>query len=112
MSILIRGMEMPENCMHCLLGFSMNFGVLCELTQTYRIDEKLTGRPPDCPLLPLPEKHGRLIDADELDSDIFRNGIAAAIGRRRIRYTVGDVRELLQHAPTIIPQSERRKHES
>ena len=60
--ILIRGMEMPKTCGDCPLS-------------ALRMDCKLTGRdishdwmkrkiPDWCPLVPLPEGHGRLIDAD------------------------------------------------
>lgn len=54
-SILIKGMEMPKNCLRC--------PIFCGLPYQYR-DEK--GRRPDCPLTELPP-HGRLIDADKLN---------------------------------------------
>lgn len=61
MSILIKGMEMPEDCFSCPLkeeGF-------CNITNAYagRINE----RNRDCPLVELPEHHGRLVDADYLE---------------------------------------------
>ena len=60
MSVLIKGMEMPEDCFSCPLkeeGF-------CNITNAYagRINERNS----DCPLVELPEHHGRLIDADEM----------------------------------------------
>lgn len=62
--ILIRGMEMPKTCGDCPLS-------------AFRMDCKLTGRdisrdwmkrkiPDWCPLVPLPEGHGRIVDAAEI----------------------------------------------
>lgn len=58
MSVVIKGMQMPEDCFSCPLkeeGF-------CNITNAYAgsINEKNS----DCPLMELPEHHGRLIDAD------------------------------------------------
>lgn len=53
MSILIRGMEMPQNCTEC--------HAMCR--------HHLNGRKfrhPNCPLIEVPTPHGRLIDADKL----------------------------------------------
>ena len=60
MSVLIKGIGMPEDCFSCPLkeeGF-------CNITNAYvgGINERNS----DCPLVELPETHGRLIDADEL----------------------------------------------
>lgn len=58
MSVLIKGMEMPENCLVCFVPCSL----LCDLDD---YDRKRI-RHPDCPLVEIPTPHGRLIDADEL----------------------------------------------
>ena len=60
MSVIVKGMEMPEDCFSCRLkeeGF-------CNLTDEVAND--IYKRNDDCPLIELPEKHGRLIDADEM----------------------------------------------
>lgn len=66
MSVLIKGMEMPENCLDCILsgdffckGKPLNF--------TGYIDEDK--RPDWCPLVNIPATHGRLIDVDKLKAD-------------------------------------------
>ena len=60
--ILIRGMEMPKNCEDCRLSYSDEYGTtICAACDdcAYSVS---------CPLLPLPEGHGRLIDADACHS--------------------------------------------
>ena len=57
MSVLIKGMKMPQNCTEC--------HVRCRL---YLNGRKF--RHPNCPLIEVPTPHGRLIDADKID---FRN---------------------------------------
>ena len=71
MSVIVKGMEMPENCGGC--RFIGSCGVLGNeewpdiesimFNDVIGIDGK---RDKDCPLRPLPEKHGRLGDLDEL----------------------------------------------
>ena len=62
--ILIRGMEMPKNCSSCkiicwnYLEYGIN-GILAKLSTS-------ESRDPNCPLVPLPEGHGRLGDLDAL----------------------------------------------
>lgn len=70
MSVLIKGMEIPENCLVCFVPCSL----LCDLDD---YDRKRI-RHPECPCVEIPTPHGRLIDADELvhklgvsDEDIY-----------------------------------------
>ena len=96
MSILIKGMEMPQNCLSCpLQGGTAD----CRLTQkTYNWG--LNERPSDCPLVPVPP-HGRLIDADALElASGFNTSTEYGLGR-------SDQLQAIKHnAPTIIPASE------
>lgn len=64
MSVVIKGMEMPEDCFSCPLkeeGY-------CNLTKAYA--GQIYKRNSDCPLVELPDHHGRLIDADEMCNDL------------------------------------------
>ena len=64
MSVVIKGMEIPEDCFSCPLkeeGF-------CNITKAYA--GLIYGRNSDCPLIELPEHHGRLIDADGMCNDL------------------------------------------
>jgi hypothetical protein len=58
MSVLIKNMRVPEDCFSCPLkeeGY-------CNLTNAYAV--LINERDSDCPLVSVPESHGRLIDAD------------------------------------------------
>ena len=59
MSILIKGMEMP-NCYNCTLES------ICSRWAKHDVEWQKQNRDEDCPLVELPAKHGRLIDADAL----------------------------------------------
>ena len=61
MSVLIKGMKMPENCAKCIC--SDDNARFCTVAHEYI---PMLGKPAFCPLVELPEKHGRLIDADEI----------------------------------------------
>ena len=64
MSILIKGMEMPQSCDDCRL----NNGISCYAVPEYTEDGvvgRTEDRPDWCPLVSVPP-HGRLIDADAL----------------------------------------------
>lgn len=73
MSILIKGMQMPDNCDVCIFSDWSNLHQTscCKLKayepgfQDYSIAYR-TQRSNICPLVELPEHHGRLIDADRL----------------------------------------------
>ena len=68
--ILIRGMEMPKyGCDHCFLRTG-NYCGRIEKNEGVVEYARKSERHPDCPLIPLPEGHGRLIDADALIKEI------------------------------------------
>lgn len=122
MSILIKGMEMPKNCIEC----PMQFGGMCYV-QPPEIDEPRVAenikeaskkRATWCPLIELPP-HGRLIDADAFlaeqrhlycENCARRKGIKN--GKMKFVYDIGDapcracgygdVLDDLDDAPTII----------
>lgn len=79
MSILIKGMEMPKNCMDCpFKGFDRvkGRGNICTINDSITLHAVLDGvdvkfvRMGDCPLVPVPP-HGRLIDADALRQSMY-----------------------------------------
>lgn len=77
MSVIVLGMEMPSGCQHC--GFSDDESRYCKAAKEYI---PMLSKPEFCPLRPMPEKHGRLIDGTSLldqvleirDEEVERNG--------------------------------------
>ena len=61
MSVLVRGMKMPNHCGECGIEW-------CERWKTLIVAgmPSAKARPSDCPLVPVPP-HGRLIDADAFE---------------------------------------------
>lgn len=77
MSVMIRGMTMPDMCSECdfLCGLIYPDGIyVCDCPAetihgsnvTRAVEED--ARHPECPLVEVPEPHGRLIDADALEA--------------------------------------------
>ena len=66
MSVLIKGMEIPKNCLWCKFSeCEIANEYWCMLLNRYiEFDNK--HRDEDCPLVDIPVPHGRLIDADAL----------------------------------------------
>lgn len=99
--ILIKGMEMPDGCHNCIFSYfdkgETNSGEPCTVLMCSIISQGTNGaeyngnRPSWCPLLPIPEGHGRLIDADALSDKM----------KKTARYF--DIRYDLNEAPTIVP---------
>lgn len=97
MSILIKGMEMPQYCGSCHIGFCKQIG--CDLYIGF--DDYATSRHPDCPIRDVPP-HGDLIDKKNLSDDLQR------------RWNVSDDQDFcnkevwhaLEEAPTIIEAEE------
>ena len=81
MSVLIKGMKMPESCSRCELvgdGSDAVFSWSCPFVgEIYKIGRLTKGRLDDCPLVEIPTPHGRLIDADEITAfrELERNGV-------------------------------------
>lgn len=61
MSVIVKGMEMPASCRSC--DFCDDEARFCKAAKEFI---PMVGKPWFCPLVELPEKHGRLIDIDAL----------------------------------------------
>ena len=72
MSVLIKGMEMPESCRKCPLSDKEAW---CLIPGNWRERYYMpaSGRSEYCPLVEVPTPHGRLIDADELLRNIYQH---------------------------------------
>lgn len=94
MSVLIKNMEMPKNCMCCpfpSVGTDA-FYCHCPTMDGKEYDFKqANSRPFDCPLVEIPEHHGRIIDEDEIIVPSLSSWADQAI-----------VADAIMDAPTII----------
>lgn len=66
MSVVIKGMQMPTSCYYC--GLTDTSFINCQAFSQYKLleDDCEERRPDWCPLVELPEHHGRLIDENEV----------------------------------------------
>ncbi len=93
MSFLVTNRSIPTGCIDCWFKYDCTESVLL-----WRVPVT-PARSPDCPLLPVPEPHGRLVDADALKAFAYERqketGIACCVDALDISL-----------APTIIPAEE------
>ena len=120
MSILIKGMGMPYGCANCpfvsgpVYGSDGRANYFCKVdvegvrgnnvtTEVIALYEGATEAfPRFCPLIELPEEHGRLIDADVL-KDTLDYYIREAGWSDEINEALTWVRdEFIDHEPTVI----------
>ena len=93
MSVLIKGMEMPEKCGSCDL-FHVESPMHCTVVKGHKTVGAPYGMPrPDwCPLVEVP-KHGRLVDID-------------AVNPMRCPQSIAEMRKWIDEMPTIIEAEE------
>ena len=103
-SIIIKDMQMPSECRECpLCQYYMAVGeTRCRrtgevLASSFRTI-KFSGRSEHCQLAELPEKHGRLIDADAL---IAKYGDWYTEEGTETGF-IGTIGMLLKDAPTVV----------
>lgn len=88
MSVLVKGMEMPESCWRCCLSQlyeKPRAMLVCEITHEEVLRNKIDG---NCPLVPVPP-HVRLIDI---------NALKLAIANNKHDYLIGFLDELINNA--------------
>ena len=108
MSVLIKGMKMPENCFDCKVktwedSYNVYSCPFCGILDLYVLSK---GRKDGCPLVTLPENHGRLIDIDELEKKMYHDAFETDTELQKwesgcwIRYRLFEKNR--DHAPTVI----------
>lgn len=106
MSVLIKGMDMPERCWDCDLCYDCFYCRLLEVRFIDREDfEPGERRLSDCPLV-LVSPHGALIDREELLVEINKICDRRDAGIITDLTCVQQILSALRHAPTIIPAEE------
>jgi len=89
MSVLIKGMEMPDTCTRCdYIGLNVAIGC--------KVVTGTNGRTDNCPLIEIPEPRGRLIDADKLMKRMWDETDCM----------ISVPATFVRDAPTVIPASE------
>ncbi len=99
MSILIKGMKMPESCCVCPVNMER-----CNYGYEYLRDhpELYERRAENCPIVEVPTPHGRLIDADAFEATVQDLWMENEISNSD---WIG-FRETLNSIPTIIEAEE------
>ena len=99
MSIIVKGMKMPTTCTFCDLAHAMKTSdgsvrLACGVKGNWQ--DTYTHRPAWCPMVEIPEKHGRLIDADymRLRVDIK--------GTNKYGMLDDNIRVFIDQQPTVI----------
>ena len=100
-AVIVKGMEMPEKCGLCDL-FHAESPMHCTVVKGHKTVGAPYGipRPEWCPLVALPDHHGRLVDADALIEQMEADAEHMDEPYARMIYSaaISDVR----HAPTIV----------
>lgn len=106
MSVLIRGMEMPQCCEECILGHKFFKWLGCNKHVTGSMIEN-GERSPSCPLIEVPP-HGRLIDADALMKEIQETckRLYGTDDINAVSPTLAAFKLYIGEAPTIIEAEE------
>lgn len=106
MSVLIKGMEMPKKCDKCKIS------LFCLAASKPAIPMQIwmKTRPDWCPLIEVPEPHGRLGDLDELHNHLNEWYLTHEHGfseteKIYIRAMLSGVKD----SPTVIPANEEDK---
>ena len=101
--ILVRGMEMPKTCQICRTAkFDRIVG--CEEWDRLSIAQRMYMRSETCPLVPLPEGHGRLGDLDALDKFLAEREKEAEAEEFYLGESwYNTFRQILRKRPTIVP---------
>ena len=104
MSVVVKGMQMPEKCGLCDL-FHAESPMHCTVVKGNKTVGAPYGmhRPEWCPLVALPDKHGRLVDADSLIIDLMDRGLE---GIQTDDWA--EIQQTVMDAPTIV-ESEGEK---
>lgn len=102
MSVIIKGMEIPESCDKCPFGSWTDATYFHCFSMEDEYEMQHGDRLDDCPLIEIPEPHGRLIDADALS---YRCGDWYTEEGTEEGF-IGALKYLLEDAPTIIPTTE------
>ena len=96
MSVIVKGMKMPKCCRECRIT---RIDLKCYCGKTVRQKEwKSETRPDWCPLVALPDKHGRLVDADAIVTAMNDMKVEGEVFVTAVNY----VKLIMNDADTIV----------
>jgi len=96
MGVFIKNMKLPINCHMCVAGF----GGFCHVSPPETDGEcPHKGKPKWCPMISVPEPHGRLIDADALFRKVY-DAYGINVDESEANYLL----QLINDAQTVIPE--------
>lgn len=103
MSVLIKGMEMPETCSDCEWSYYVGNGrAMCRrVSKTDKTDIMTKRRADFCPLTEINTPHGRLIDIKSVEEGKF-----VEISNGFQRWWNGALESVIDNAPTVIEAEE------
>ena len=105
MAILIKGMKMPDRCDDCPCyrhdSMEGQHAYQCNITlESYNWG--IEGRPMNCPLVELPEKHNRLLDERSVQWAFNDAILDEAKITGKVRATWNEIYNILRTVPTVI----------
>lgn len=83
MGVYIKGMQIPDNCYQCMI-FGFRTAIKCTEWTEISAGRRENERAWSCPLVELPEHHGRLIDADALATESIADGAYGYVDTKQI----------------------------
>ena len=107
MSVLIKGMEIPKNCLECMFRISywkraltssgkiFTYGCMLKGKEINTLEERFK----DCPIDGIPTPHGRLIDGGKL-IEFITNGLNRK--ENPMGFDAIEILTEIEYAPTII----------
>ena len=91
MSVVVKGMDMPENCWKCIQS-GLRTAIGCMEWIKISAGRCETERAYSCPIAALPDRHGRLGDLDALCEDLLeRWSVAETRKEELIKAVMADV---------------------
>lgn len=99
---VIKGLATPHCCLECSMFNPIYYGGECKFLGGFAFDEFAFGeeRHPDCPLLPLPDGYGDLIDKKKaLEAIIKTLGIR---DKRYLLQTEKKIYKVIEKQPVIV----------
>ena len=109
MSVVVLGMDYPSSCSGCEFCYdyircrALGFNFYRDLDGAEF--DLFSGRLQNCPLRPLPKKHGRLIDADVLESGLktlYKIGDIEPIQWTYFRVTLKEQKSVIEEEGEVV----------